>query len=204
MVYKNNKKGQAAIEFLMTYGWMLLIVLIVGALIFSFVDFGALLPNKVELNNNLRAAQTESFAKIGIPGDSDGGKSHVVAVFKYVGSQRIVINGTSGKSSIMSDLNSNKCPMTWLRNADTDTGTINTAEQFTSMSATNAAAGGEVVFINGQTGVAVFDCTNINGVDTGFYENDVLEGKIQIEFKNAKTGVPTPSSGSLRLGVTSN
>ena len=42
----NNKKGQAAIEFLMTYGWMLLVVLIVGALIFSFVDFGSLLPNK--------------------------------------------------------------------------------------------------------------------------------------------------------------
>jgi len=55
---KNNKKGQAAIEFLMTYGWMLLVVLIVGALIFSFVDFGSLLPNKIDLNNNLKADQT--------------------------------------------------------------------------------------------------------------------------------------------------
>ena len=51
MVFNKNKGGQAAIEFLMTYGWMLLVVLIVGALIFSFVDFGSLLPNKIELNN---------------------------------------------------------------------------------------------------------------------------------------------------------
>ena len=50
----NNKRGQAAVEFLMTYGWMLLIVLIVGALVFSFVDWG-LLPNSLNFDNSFRA-----------------------------------------------------------------------------------------------------------------------------------------------------
>ena len=39
----NNKKGQAALEFLMTYGWAILVVLVaIGALAF----FGVLSPDK--------------------------------------------------------------------------------------------------------------------------------------------------------------
>jgi len=40
---RRNKKGQAAMEFLMTYGWALLVVLIaIGALAF----FGVLNPSR--------------------------------------------------------------------------------------------------------------------------------------------------------------
>jgi len=56
-----QKKGQAVIEFLMTYGWMLLVVLIVGALIFSFVDFGSLLPNKLDLSNNTKSLKQSIY-----------------------------------------------------------------------------------------------------------------------------------------------
>ncbi len=90
----NNKKGQAAIEFLMTYGWMLLVVLIVGALIFSFVDFGSLLPNKVELSNNLRADPTGSVA-YSKDAASTTAKNMVTVSFRYNGVKRVTIDGNS-------------------------------------------------------------------------------------------------------------
>lgn len=40
--------GQSAIEYLMTYGWMLLVVAIVGGTIFSVVD-GDLLGSEVSV-----------------------------------------------------------------------------------------------------------------------------------------------------------
>jgi len=47
----NNKKGQAAMEFLMTYGWALLVVLIaIGALaFFGLLNPSRFLPEKCEL-----------------------------------------------------------------------------------------------------------------------------------------------------------
>jgi hypothetical protein len=194
--YKEDKKGQAAIEFLMTYGWMLLIVLIVGALIFSFVDFGSLLPNKVELNNNLRAHQTESFVK----GGSD---SHALVVFTYTGTPRISINVSSPADAgiIVSDVDSSNCTLAWLKNVDTDgwaqNGTNTTSQGIAEISTTgNPDSNNEVTFINGQQGIAEFWCSENQLV------GDILEGKITVKFKNIKTGVPTPSSGAFRVTIT--
>ncbi|MCA9460473.1 MAG: hypothetical protein KC550_08055, partial [Nanoarchaeota archaeon] len=90
MVFNKNNKGQAAIEFLMTYGWMLLVVLIVGALIFSFVDFGTLLPNKLDLSNDLRGVATEMTA---YSNDFATPKNNTITgVFAYNGAQKISID----------------------------------------------------------------------------------------------------------------
>ena len=184
MMLKNNvKKGQAAIEFLMTYGWMLLVVLIVGALIFSFVDFGSLLPNKLDLSNNLRASATESFA-------SDI-TDIVTVVFSYTGSKSVRMNAT--KSLITSELGT-KCESVSLRNADLGVG---------STFAVGSGYQDPVTFLNGQVGVMEFNCSSsapING--PGLLEGDVLEGKITMFVENLKTGIQTPSSGPIRIAIT--
>ena len=199
MMFKKNKTGQAAIEFLMTYGWMLLVVLIVGALIFSFVDFGSLLPNKVELNNNLRASQTESFASV------NSGDSYVTVPFTYSGSKKIQIS-VDPNSKIKSDVGSDSCVLVWIKNVNTDAATT--------AATTDLVIGGttligyqaatfvtDVIFISGQTGVAVYDCSSMNS-NAGLLLNDVLEGKISLYFQNVQTKIPTPSSGPFRISIT--
>jgi len=177
----NNKKGQAAIEFLMTYGWMLLVVLIVGALIFSFVDFGSLLPNKVQLSNNLLADSAESYAEA--TGDTS------TLVFKYNGIKKVRINASN--SIITSSLDGTTCTSTSIKNADTNTGTVGSGATTIVTTA--------IAFLSGQTGVIVFDCSTIGG--TGLLKNDVLEGKIRVTVESVKTGVRIPSQGNLRLAI---
>lgn len=57
-MYKRLKKGQAALEFLMTYGWAILVVLVViGALAyFGVFDMNALFPDRCTLGNNIQCA----------------------------------------------------------------------------------------------------------------------------------------------------
>jgi hypothetical protein len=198
MVLNKYKKGQAAIEFLMTYGWMLLVVLIVGALIFSFVDFGSLLPNKVELSGNLRASATESYASANTAQTGDH-NSYAIVVFTYSGAKQIKINATESSNQIVSSINPDEyCDLTWVKNVDTDI-TSSPGESPAAEISGGTDSNNPVVFLNGQTGVAEFNCSLING--NGLFENDVLEGKITIKTENVKTGVPTPSTGPIRLTV---
>jgi hypothetical protein len=134
MVFKKNVKGQAAIEFLMTYGWMLLVVLIVGALIFSFVDFGSLLPNKVELSNNLRGSATDSFA--------DSATNIATVVFVYNGAKKVMIAGAG--SNIANDVGAD-CPSANITNIDTGAISNSTAQ---------------IAFLNGQTAIMRFNCSS--------------------------------------------
>ena len=174
----NNKKGQAAIEFLMTYGWMLLVVLIVGALIFSFVDFGSLLPNKVELSNNLRADPTGSVA---YSKDAAAPNTNQVTVsFRYNGVKRVTIDGsTAGR--IIREAGSGTCTSINITNSDT------------LESSDNASS---VTFLNGHTGYMKFDCTS-----TPLLNGDNLVGTIQIDVADTKTGLKIPSSGPIRLQI---
>ncbi|MDA3855802.1 MAG: hypothetical protein PF569_06065 [Candidatus Woesearchaeota archaeon] len=209
MVFNNSKRGQAAIEFLMTYGWMLLVVLIVGALIFSFVDFGNLLPNKVELNNNVMAAGAESYASIGTAAATN---SHVVVTFTYQGSQRVTISPDDASSKIESELDGD-CDLIWLKNADTDEATdvgtgVSVLDPLVPGVFTGIVFSTDITFISGQIGVAIYDCSAAGlpapyNTGNGFRENDVLEGKITLTLRNAKTDVPVPSSGSIRLAIIS-
>ncbi len=204
MILKKNKKtAQAAIEFLMTYGWMLLIVLIVGALIFTFVDFTSLLPNKIELNNNLHSKPSESYASA----ETIGNASYVLVVFQYVGTSKIEIDVADNSSKITS-LAGEVCNLKWVKNPSTLYWAYNGAVNSTAGAIMNYSSGdiphtytkyysnGKVQFINGHTGILEFECEDKLSV------NDVLEGDIVVYSKNVRTGVPVPSAGSFRIKVT--
>jgi len=178
MVLK-NKKGQAAIEFLMTYGWMLLVVLIVGALIFSFVDFGSLLPNRLDLNNNLRADATQMVAS--------AGSSRVSIVFSYVGSRASQINASLAK--LKSDLNF-ECK-------ETGTEDVIVTNLDTNGEGNSSGPIQNVKFINGQLGLIVFTCPSNSNLING----DTLEGTITIPVENIRTGLQVTSRGRLRITI---
>lgn len=177
--YNNNKKGQAAIEFLMTYGWMLLVVLIVGALIFSFVDFGSLLPNKVELSNNFRADPTGSVA---YAKDSTVNNNTVTITFRYNGVKRISVNGTQGM--ITKESPGGSCQLISIKNVDTtETATNNTI----------------ATFLNGHSGYAIFNCTG--GGSNDLLAGDSLVGNMRINVVDTKTSLNIPTTGPIRLQI---
>lgn len=182
MIFNKNNKGQAAIEFLMTYGWMLLVVLIVGALIFSFVDFGSLLPNKIELSNNLRADPTSSIAYS--QGAAAPDTNTIKVVFDYNGASKVTIAGDTTWGYLDSEVESSDCDLSNIKNVDTNINSSDTTE---------------VSFINGQTGIATFDC-DTPGIN--LVSGDTFSGAISINVKNAKTGLQIPSAGPIRMAIT--
>ncbi len=211
MMFKKNKTGQAAIEFLMTYGWMLLVVLIVGALIFSFVDFGSLLPNKLDLSNNLRGDPTGSIAY-----DSKASvlPNQVMVVFRYNGAKRAII---SPKDAIIKSELGDTCYAVKLTNlntganvnvSDIDIGTKTYSFDTTAI---------DTPFLNGHDGLMVFDCNSddsaisgvytvpageYHGVQGGLLSGDTVVGTISIPVSDPKTSLEIPSTGSIRLSVT--
>jgi hypothetical protein len=196
---KQNKKGQAAIEFLMTYGWMLLVVLIVGALIFSFVDFGQLLPNTLDLNNNLRGepAQTQARAV----------DDKLLITFTYNGNDRISIDGTDYNTTFINDPVIGGCGVEWIKNVDTDTATASPSPGSFSISSGSVTTP-SITFLRGQQGLMQFNCNGTmtpSGTDTssGLIENDVFDGNIRITAVNARTSVPVRSEGNIRVSISS-
>ena len=211
MAFRKNKKAQAAIEFLMTYGWMLLVVLIVGALIFSFVDFGSLLPNKLDLSNNLRGDPTGSLAR--------SGSDDVKIVFKYNGPKRVLI-GLKG-ATIKTDLGE-KCYAVMLQNlnvpgANVTAKTIDVST--TPATYTYLTSGDTIAFLNGQEGIMTYDCKSddsgiqavggssasysggTHGVANGLLQGDSIVGTITIPVIDPMTKLDIPSSGPIRLQI---
>ena len=72
MIFKSRKKGQAAMEFLMTYGWAILAaIVVIGALAyFGVFNTGIFVPQKCQLDNQLSCSKNfvvqESSITIGI------------------------------------------------------------------------------------------------------------------------------------------
>lgn len=199
---KNTKKGQAAIEFLMTYGWMLLVVLIVGALIFSFVDFSSLLPNKLDLSNNLRGSPTDSIAYSG--GYAGNQANTVIAVFTYTGPKLSTIgitNAAATDSAITTSLGA-KCYAYNVTNTETKgtqgctDGGPNQVAAATGLCA--APFGNPVNFLNGQTGIVKYKCPTA----TQLLKSDAVDGNINIIVTNPQTGLNVPSAGPIRLSIT--
>lgn len=177
MVFNRRRKGQAAIEFLMTYGWMLLVVLIVGALIFSFVDFGTLLPNQVELSNNLRGDATGSVAYSSNNANASL-QDRVKMVFRYNGANRVTIDAAS--AGITTDLGGT-CVGEEVQNIDTNEVQV---------------AGSPVSFLNGHEGILTFDCSS-----EGLISGDNLQGDLRVDVLNPRTDLAVPSTGSMRLRI---
>ena len=166
-----NKKGQAAIEFLMTYGWMLLVVLIVGALIFSFVDFGSLLPSQVDLSPPLRGDNALVSAQ-------GGANSKVQFILSFIGSRSSLINFS--KATLTSDVGSNCDPSSEKNDYRKNKGSIVSLE--------------EVQVLNGDLIQVVFTCTGLNS-------GDVYEGEAKFEVVDSRTGFITTSKGRIRVSI---
>lgn len=176
---KTNKKAQAAIEFLMTYGWMLLVVLIVGALIFSFVDFGGLLPNSITFSSaNIQPIVGDSFV-------STANAGTFLVAFRYNGAQPVSFNFNSTNLALYNitynfgDSSCGSAELQQISNAD---------------AGTPATSNGESVrFRNGHAGFIEFrGCPDLD-------EIDVAEGTIKLTFVSEQTGASTPIFGDLRL-----
>lgn len=154
---------------------LLLNLLIIGALIFSFVDFGAVLPTKLDLNNNLIGSANEIFACS--DSCSDGRQNSVYIALKYIGVKTISINSNAG---IINTIYGNVCKSVSINNLATEI---------------QSEAGEEIQFRNGQTGFMVFQC------EKQLIKNDMLEGDIKITLKDMKTQQKIDSTGSIRLNI---
>ena len=185
---KHSKNAQAAIEFLMTYGWMLLIVLIVGALIFSFVDFGNLIPNQIQLSNDMQADATRSIA---YSEDSSQYENTVSVIAQYNGARQAQI-GPSNTSYIEDSVTGEQCPLRSVENLAT-----NDVENV-SVAGDN---GNTTAFLNGQEALLEYDCSVTDNVR--LIEGDVIEGSIRLDVEDPSTGRPVPSTGDLRLTISS-
>ncbi len=170
----NNKtrKAQAAIEFLMTYGWMLLVVLIVGALIFSFVDFGNLLPNQLELSNNFRGDATRVIA-------SDA-SNEIQFVVKYVGTTaQVSLTGANPSLNLITGQNCNFTEWT----VGTNTATI----------------GDTATITNGQEAVVTFLCTTGG---SSLIKGSAAEGTVNIKYSDPRTPtLLLTSAGKIRVSI---
>ncbi len=90
-----NKKGQAAMDFLMTYGWAILVVLIVIGILAYFVKPSSLAPNK---------AQFDGTTDLQIP-------AHGYTV-KSTGAAQIAVSNTGGTDLQKATLYINNNPCT--------------------------------------------------------------------------------------------
>ncbi len=179
---KQAKKAQAAIEFLMTYGWMLLVVLIVGALIFSFVDFGNLLPSSVDFSSSSIQGDPQASSAYGPSFGSDA--SQVYIAFTYTGANRATVN--TSIVSLTDTISGDSCTTVSVFNDDTSGNTGSTTD---------------LPFINGQRGTVQFNCSTVNG-GTGLIEGDSFEGDIVLEYVDSKRSTRTiPNKGSARLPI---
>jgi uncharacterized protein (UPF0333 family) len=192
---KFNKKAQAAIEFLMTYGWMLLVVLIVGALVFSFVDFGSLLPNKVDISTQSIKGDSANSAAYGSGADAN----KVYIAFLYNGGQKatigvadLVLTTTLGSSCYAMNVKNERL----------------NSEQNVTRNVTSGAilttTGDDVNFLSGHPGLITYSC-NVSSSGLGeLLSQDIVEGTVSVGVKDATRGAGArsiPNSGGFRLSI---
>ncbi len=178
MVVRTNKKGQAAIEFLMTYGWMLLVVLIVGALIFSFVDFGSLLPSKLDLSNSFRG---DAQRLVATAGDTD----NLQFVVRYVGARTAQVT-VDNSTVYVQPIGGKQCDLVSM----TDASNNEVLE-----------GAGSITFVNGQESVLTYSCTTGG---QALVEGDVIEGSVAIKYADLRSSTLTlTSTGPIRVPITS-
>lgn len=197
-----NKKGQAAIEFLMTYGWMLLVVLIVGALVFSFVDFGSLLPNKVDVSTQSIKGDSANSAAYASDYAEPTDANMIYVGFVFTGGQKGTISPEH--ASIVTDLGK----ICWAMSVTNER--LNTNLTVTRNVATGAVIGtpgSAPEFLSGQPGMIKFQCnatgTAVEGLGN-LLAKDVIEGQVSIGVKDVKRGTGArsiPNTGAFRLSI---
>jgi hypothetical protein len=186
---KFNKKAQAAIEFLMTYGWMLLVVLIVGALVFSFVDFGSLLPNKVDISTQSIKGDSANSAAFGETYSATADRSLVYIAFTYTGGQKATI--------AYSDL-------TLVTNLGDTCASTNVKNERLNLNS-NASSVTGINYLSGHPGMITFDCDHAGTNPLGpLLSGDVIEGTVTVGVKDSTRGAGAraiPNAGGFRLSI---
>lgn len=211
--YRFNKKGQAAIEFLMTYGWMLLVVLIVGALVFSFVDFNSLLPDSVDISTQSILGDGANSAAYATDYIDTALQSVVYVGFTYSGGQKATISVEDAK--FVTDLDK-ECYATNISNdrLGSTQGLIRTynntpTTNLTEFDITPTLVGTAPEFLSGHPGTITFQCdyglpqTPVNTLGP-LLGGDVVEGIVSIGVKDAKRGTNAraiPNTGTFRLSI---
>lgn len=172
--FKMNKKGQAAIEFLMTYGWMLLVVLIVGALLISIVDFSDFKRESVSFDNYLSANAQDSIAysKDTTPANT------IQIIFKNMAGKTLSFNVTD--FTIIKNGNQGTCDAYNITNLDT---------------AESAGLDEVVVFSPNQNGFIQFNCSSAGNL----IKDSIVEGKINYHVTDIQYNLKRPGSGDFTL-----
>ncbi|MGM5485037.1 MAG: hypothetical protein ACQEP1_04160 [Nanobdellota archaeon] len=109
----SNKRGQAALEFLMTYGWAILVVLvIIGALAyFGVLSPGKLVPERCQIESGINCQDWQL----------DAGDESVSLVIQNSKGREIVINNLTLDESQGDAVCENISSETTINNGETDT-----------------------------------------------------------------------------------
>ncbi len=179
---ERGRNSQISIEYLTTYGWMFIIVLIVSVMIFSYVDFNFILPEKLDFKNIVRGNYEASNAYSGTSEPSSfQDKVHIYFTYYDRYSVELVPN-----ESVIVDDTGKKCIGVWADNYDTDSH--------------NSSF---VTFDKYDIGRIIFDC-NVNGSSEyvwELFEGDIISGRITIELRESQTEIGIQSKGAIRLRV---
>jgi len=99
-----NKKGQAAMEFLMTYGWALLVVLIaIGALaFFGLLNPSRFLPEKCEIAPGLTCMDFNAVTNDEDISNGDANDNITILINNGIGQtmRDVIINATDCTSTV--------------------------------------------------------------------------------------------------------
>ena len=170
----------------MTYGWMLLVVLIVGALVFSFVDFGSLLPNKVDISTQSIKGDSANSAAFGSTYLAAADQDKVYIAFTYTGGQKSTIAYTD--LTLVTNLGDTCLP-------------INVKNERLNLNS-NATSVTGINYLSGHPGMITFDCPT--GTLGALLSGDVIEGTVTVGVKDSTRGAGAraiPNAGGFRLSI---
>lgn len=140
-----KKRSSLGLILLIIFLIILPIALIIGGIVaYNYTNFDSMLPNKVELSNNLRADTVSSMY--------DSSINEFELVFRYNGAKRANIN--LNKSELIT-IDGNSCEPIYLKNLDVD-----------------STQSSLVIFLNGQDGIIKFYCPNYDN-KKDFFEGTV-------------------------------
>ena len=200
----SSVKGQSAVEYLMTYGWMLLVVAVVGGAIFSVVqsesvesvsgfsggdvaidDFGTTSNGLLQLELRNTAAHSVEINSVNVSSEAGfsewkGGESISVSETGVVNLANISESPGSGASSLDVTINYDSGGLSNLEVSGTISGSFEINE---SGSSTEDGGGG---------GSDPSDFSVVRGSDSGYVnEGEVFEVNYTVENTGSETGSET-------------
>jgi hypothetical protein len=151
------------------------ILLICVALIFSFVNFGSLLPDIVDIST--QSVRGDAVNSAAYSSASSLNQNKVYISFIYTGSQKGSINS---QDTTLTDLDGDTCTPIEISNDITMEGEENL----------------DINLLYGQPGMITFDCSNLNLKEGEQFEGEILIGILESNRPNS-----IPNKGTIRLTI---